>query len=74
MVSRGYNQRNILTHQMLRLTAYSSFYAFRENKEGKEPQDWLPMWFDEEIESRPPDLSDEDVDDLKNLIKEINTL
>lgn len=71
MASRGYNQRNILTHQLLRLTAYSAFYAFRENKDRQEPQQWMPLWFDEE--DMPEEVSDDDVNELKDLIHNINT-
>ncbi len=71
MASRGYNQRGILTHQMLRLTAYSAFYAFRDNKDGKEPQQWMPLWFDDVDEAE--EMNDDDVDELMGLMHEINS-
>lgn len=70
MASRGYNRRNILTHQLLRLAGYSAFYAFRENKEGKEPQQWVPLWFDDADEL--PDISDDDISEMNGLINSIN--
>lgn len=45
-IQRGYRKRHILQYQLQRLTAYSAFYAMRENKSGKLPEDWLPLYFD----------------------------
>lgn len=72
MASRGYNHRNILTHQLLRLMGYSAFYAFRENKEGKEPEDWQPLWFDLLQEKEPIPVAQDDMDELQGLMSEIN--
>ena len=55
-IIRGYQRRNILQLQMLRLNAYSSFFAMRENTERLTPQQWMPLYFDEET----PEGDDED--------------
>lgn len=69
-ILRGYERRNMLSNQLLRLTAYFSCFAFRENKSAKTPQQWLPLYFDtpddaqaDDIDS-PQTVTQEDIDDM----------
>ena len=56
LIRRGYRKRNVLQYQLQRLQAFGSFHCMSGSK--KEPQEWLPMYFDryrENIERRIPD-------------------
>lgn len=70
MASRGYNHRHVLTQQLIRLAGWSSYYAFRKNEKGELPEQWMPLWFDENEQATP--LGQEDVDELKALIRSAN--
>jgi len=75
-IIRGYRKRDRLTYQLLRLTAYSSFFSFRKNEKQLTPEQWLPFSFDEhqdeddEEESNIPSL--EEVERMKEEIRRIN--
>lgn len=71
-IMQGYRRRNILTYQLLRLTAYSSFFSMRDNKRGLHPHDWLPLYFDEDERKESP-LSDEDLAELQAEMDAINS-
>lgn len=49
-----------------------SCFSMRENKMNLKPHEWLPMEFDESDEDASPILSDEEVDDLQNLMQKMN--
>jgi hypothetical protein len=70
-IIRGYKRRNVLLYQLQRVTAYSAYFSMRENKAGKSPQQWLPLYFDNEEKEVPP-LSQEDIDGLLSDIKAMN--
>lgn len=73
LIERGYNRRNILTHQLLRIAAYGSFHCMAGDHEGKGPEGWLPLYFDKykDLDDEEP-LSDNEIDDMLNDIKAIN--
>jgi hypothetical protein len=73
-ILRGYKRRNVLEYQMLRICAYSSHFAFRENEKMLSPDQWLPLYFDKYDENDTPPISDEDIADLKNAMSEINSM
>ena len=52
-IIRGYRKRNILSYQLQRLTAYSAFFGMRENKNALTPQEWQPLYFDEDDDTAP---------------------
>ena len=70
---QGYRRRNILTYQLLRLTAYSSFFSMRENKCGLHPHDWLPLYFDDDDDQDTPPISEEDVAELQAEMASFNS-
>ena len=71
-IIRGYRRRNILTYQLLRLTAYSSFFSMRDNKRGLWPHEWMPLYFDEDERKESP-LSEEDRAELQAEMDAINS-
>ena len=68
-IVRGYERRNILNYQLLRLTAYSSFFSMRDNKEGLSPQEWMPMYFDKFGQPENPPVSDEEIEELQAMMR-----
>lgn len=62
----GHRQRNRLQAELLRLCAYSSFFAMRENKTGTTPAQWMPLPWEKEAE--PEEVPQEDVDELRDLM------
>ena len=70
-IIRGYNRRNILTYQLLRLTAYGSIFSMRDPN-GKSPTDWMPLYFDKDDEEDVAPISDEDRDELLAEMDAIN--
>lgn len=72
-IMRGNKRRNRLEQQLLRLTAYMSCFAFRENKGRKSPTEWLPLpWEKEDATSRNPPISDDEAQELLDLINNMN--
>ena len=70
-IVKGYRRRDILKYQLLRLCAYMSCFSMRD-AEGKKPEDWLALSFDnEDIEASPP-MEQKDIDDLHALMDSIN--
>lgn len=47
-IYKGYRKRHRLEQQLLRLTAYFSCFAMRENKSRKTPEQWLPLPWEED--------------------------
>lgn len=71
-IIRGYRKRNRLEQQLMRLNAYTSFFAMRENKMRLKPESWLPLpWEKENAEDDEP-ISDEERDRLIELMNEMN--
>lgn len=72
-IIRGYKRRNVLLYQLQRVTAYSAYFSMRENKAGKSPQQWLPLYFDRDYEEKgPPPLSQEEIEGLLSDINAMN--
>ena len=73
-IIRGYRRRHALQYQLQRLTAYSSFFAFRENKDNKTPEEWLELYCDDlmdEKEEMESVLSEEDRQELQELMNNV---
>lgn len=73
-IIRGYKRRNILQYQLMRLQSYYACFAMRENKSGKSPQDWLPLYFDKEMQEDTPPMSVEEYKELKEEIDYFNSI
>lgn len=71
-IIRGYRRRDRLKHQLLAECAYASIYAMRDPK-GKSVTDIFPGIFedDDEYEAQP-EMSDEDYNDLQDLMANYN--
>ena len=70
---RAYYKRNRMELVLLRLSAYSSFFAFRENKLNKTPQSWFPLPWEQE-ESEHEQLSEDECQELLDDMKRMNEL
>ena len=69
LIQRGYRRRNILQYQLQRLQAYGAFHCMGGSK--KEPQEWLPLYVDRyKIVNEPP-LSDEEIAEMLEDMKQI---
>lgn len=68
-IIRGYSKRNILHYQLLRLCAYGSFFCMSGSD--KTPLEWLPMYFDRDTK-QGIEVSQEDIDELQELMRNIN--
>ena len=71
---RGYSRRHVLQYQLQRITAYSAFYAMRENKERKTPTDWLPLYFDNFDDPTISPLTQKEIDELQEEMNEMQKL
>lgn len=72
-IIRGYRRRHVLDYQLLRLNAYMSCYSMRENKSGLSPSEWLPMPFDDYDEEESAPITQEEENDLLNMMSELNS-
>lgn len=73
LIVRGYRHRNVLTYQLLRLNAYHSLFAFRENKNNKLPHDLWPLYFDRYKQpEEAPQMSDDEIAKLQAEMDAIN--
>ena len=73
LIVRGYRKRDVLQYQLLRLNAYHSLFAFRENKDGKTPEQMWPLYFDKykkQEETQP--ISDDEIAELQAEMAAIN--
>ena len=52
---------------MLRLNAYSSFFAMRENNEHLTPQQWMPLYFDEDTPEGDDEVNEVTQDEVEKL-------
>ena len=68
----GYKRRNVLTYQLLRITAYSAYFSTRKNEKGQWPHEWLPLYFDNDKEQNEPPISDEDIRKLQEDMAAMN--
>ena len=72
LIIRGYRRRNILQYQLERITAYSAFFATRENG-GKTPSEWMPLYLDDYImEDDTPHITPEEQQKLQEEMDRIN--
>ena len=72
-IIRGYRNRDKLKLQMMAECVFASTFAMRDPK-GKTVQDMFPMLFDDDDEEKPTaSISDEDREDLLDLMHSLNT-
>ncbi|MBR6077846.1 MAG: hypothetical protein IKP63_05795 [Paludibacteraceae bacterium] len=70
LIQRGYRRRNVLQYQLQRLQAYGAFHCIGGSK--KEPQEWLPMYFDHYKANDAPPISEEEIEDIQMMMQQIN--
>jgi len=70
-IIRGYRRRDTLKHQLLAECAYATIYAMRDPK-GKTVADIFPMLFDDDEDEDEPPITEEEVDNLQQLMADIN--
>ena len=71
-IIRGYRNRDKLRLQIMAECAFASMFAMRD-PEGKTVQDMFPMLFDDDDEEEPTaSISDEDREDLLDLMHSLN--
>lgn len=72
-IIRGYRNRDKLKHQLIAECVYAATYCMR-GSEGKTVKDMFPSLFedDDDIEYEPA-LTDEEVNELQELMKNINS-
>ena len=71
-IIRGYRNRDKLKLQIMAECAFASMFAMRD-PEGKTVQDMFPMLFDDDDEEEPTaSISDEDREDLLDLMHSLN--
>lgn len=69
-IIRGYRRRDHLTHQLLAESAFASMFSLK-GSEGKTVRDIFPGIFEEEDdEPDGPDLTEEEVQDLQQSMKD----
>ena len=73
-IIRGYRNRDKLKLQIIAECAFASMFAMRDPK-GKTVQDMFPILFDDDDEEEGPtaSISDEDREDLLDLMHSLNT-
>lgn len=68
---KGYRKRDTLKHQLLAECAYAAIYAMRDPK-GKTVADMFPVLFSDEDEEEPSPITEEDRQDLIDLMQSMN--
>lgn len=71
LIIRGYRRRNILQYQLQRIQAWASMFCMG-NKEGKQPQDIFPLYFDHYKEKEHESISQDEVEMLQREMRIIN--
>lgn len=61
---QGYRRRNVLQYQLQRIQAWASAFCMG-NKEGKQPQDLVDLYFDHYIEESEAQLTQQDIDEMQ---------
>ena len=61
---QGYRRRNVLQYQLQRIQAWASAFCMG-NKEGKQPQDLVDLYFDHYIEEGEAQLTQLDIDEMQ---------
>lgn len=72
LIERGYYHRNVLAYQLLRLNVFASMFCMGGNKEGKTPQELWPLYFDKYKQNDEPSISQDDIDEMLELMNAIN--
>ena len=72
LIIRGYRRRNVLQYQLQRLQVFASTFCMGGNKEGKEPQQLWPLYFDKYIDNSKPPISEEEIEDLQAEMEALN--
>ena len=67
----GYRRRDKLRNQLIAQCAYGAIYAMRD-PHGKSAADIFPSLFNDEDEDDTPPLSEEEVEDLQDLMNNLN--
>ena len=62
LIIRGYRRRNVLQYQLQRMQVFASTFCMGGNKEGKEPQQLWPLYFDKYIDHSQPPISEEEIE------------
>ena len=70
-IIRGYRRRDWLKHLLLAECAYATIYSMRDPK-GKTVADIFPMLFDDDEDEDEPPITEEEVDNLQQLMADIN--
>lgn len=70
-IIRGYRQRDRLKHQLLAEVVYSTLYIMRDPN-GKTAADIFPNLFEDDDNEAPPEISDEEYNELQELMANIN--
>lgn len=72
LIIRGYRRRNVLQYQLQRMQVFASTFCMGGNKEGKEPQQLWPLYFDKYIDHSQPPISEEEIEDLQAEMEALN--
>lgn len=72
LIIRGYRRRNVLQYQLQRMQVFASTFCMGGNKEGKEPQQLWPLYFDKYIDHSHPPISEEEIEDLQAEMEALN--
>lgn len=70
-IIKGYRRRHLLTHQLLAEVAYATTFSMKDPK-GKTIKDMYPALFEDEDDDMAPPLTDEERDELQQLINQRN--
>ena len=71
LIIRGYRRRNILQYQLQRIQAWASMFCMG-NKDGKTPDDVIPLYFDHYRQQEREAVSQEVEDMLQREIQLMN--
>ena len=71
LIVRGYRRRNILQYQLQRMNVWASMFCMG-NPERKNPQDIIPLYFDNYKGQDAPPLSDRERQELQAEIDAMN--
>ena len=71
LIIRGYRRRNILQYQLQRIQAWASMFCMG-NKDGKTPDDVIPLYFDHYRQQEREAVSQAEIDMLQREMQMIN--
>jgi hypothetical protein len=70
-IINGYRRRDLLNHQLMAECVYAATFAMRDPK-GKTVKDMFPSIFQDEEDVSSPPLTDEERNELQELMNAIN--